>query len=104
MNKFTVIADFSIVPIGTGKTSVGEHVAAAIKAMGEDKKVRYEVTPMGTILESERLEDILDAVRRAHEVIFSMGVKRVESILKIDDRRDKPRIKEDKVRRIEEKM
>ncbi|MEK6978087.1 MAG: MTH1187 family thiamine-binding protein [Candidatus Hydrothermarchaeota archaeon] len=98
--KIVAIADFSIIPIGTGKTSMGEYIAAAVRAIEKDKRIRYEVTSMGTIMEGERLEDLLAAVGRAHEAVFAKGIKRIESVVKIDDRRDKPRTKELKVSRI----
>lgn len=104
VEKVVAIVDFSIVPIGTGKTSMGEYIAAAIRAIEKDKRIRYEVTSMGTIMEGERLEDLLAAVGRAHEAVFAKGIKRVESIIKIDDRRDKSRTKELKVSRIKEEM
>jgi uncharacterized protein YqgV (UPF0045/DUF77 family) len=43
-----VIADFSIVPIGHGETSVGRYVAAAIAAAKGMKGLKCEITPMGT--------------------------------------------------------
>jgi uncharacterized protein (TIGR00106 family) len=103
MAKIVVIADFALVPVGTSRTSMGEEIAIAIKAI-EDQGIRYEVTPMGTVMEAESLEDILKAVGKAHEEVMAKGVKRVISNLRIDDRRDKPRTKEDKVKRIEEEF
>ena len=92
-----VIADFSIVPIGEGQTSVGHTVAAAVKAFGGIKGLDYEVTAMGTILSAKDLDTIFAAVKRAHEAVMAKGIKRVESTLRIDDRRDKPRTMDDKV-------
>ncbi|MCP8310810.1 MAG: MTH1187 family thiamine-binding protein [Candidatus Methylarchaceae archaeon HK02M1] len=103
-SKIVIIADFSIIPLGLGTTSVGKQIAEAVNAMKKVEGMRYEVTPMGTVLEAERLETILEAVKVAHEVLFKMGVKRVESNLRIDDRRDKPRTMEEKVKGIKEYM
>jgi len=102
--KMVVIADFSIIPIGLGTTSIGKHIATAINAIKEVKGVKYEVTPMGTVLEAENLETILEVVRVAHEALFKAGIRRVESNLRIDDRRDKTRTMEDKVKGIKEYM
>ncbi len=44
---------------------------------------------MGTILESENLDNIFEAIKVASDAIFELGEKRVQTILKIDDRRDK---------------
>ena len=95
-----VIADFSIVPIGEGQTSVGRYVAAAVKVFKGIKGLDYEVTAMGTVLSAKDLDTIFAAVKQAHEAVMAKGVKRVESTLRIDDRRDKPRTMDDKVNAI----
>jgi len=96
-----VIAEFSIVPVGTGETSVSHFVAAAIQAFREIKGLKFEVTSMGTILVAENLDIIFDAVRRAHDAVIASGTKRIVSTLRLDDRRDKPRRIQDKVEAIE---
>jgi uncharacterized protein (TIGR00106 family) len=59
---------------------------------------------MGTELEGE-LDDIFDVVRELHNVPFEAGLPRVYTVLKIDERRDKPsQTLEDKVRSVEEKV
>jgi uncharacterized protein (TIGR00106 family) len=68
------IAEFSIHPIGTG-TSVGRYVKAAIKAIAEIPGLKYQVTPMATVLESEDISTILQAVEVSHQTLRSMGVK-----------------------------
>jgi len=52
---------------------------------------------MGTVMEADSLEPILEAVKAAHEALFAKGIFMVKSILRIDDRRDKPRTMKDKV-------
>jgi uncharacterized protein (TIGR00106 family) len=91
------MAEFSIVPIGTGETSVGRYVAAAVLAFRDVEGLDFEVTPMGTVLAADDLNTIFEAVRRAHEAVVVSGARRVSSTLKIDDRRDKPRSIHDKV-------
>lgn len=102
--KYKVIADFSIIPVGHGKTSIGRYVAAAIAAMKRIEGLKYNITPMGTVLEADSLETILEAVKVAHEAVVAMGISRVESTLRIDDRRDKPRTMKDKVSAVKEYM
>jgi len=99
--KPCVIADFSIVPIGGGSTSIGRQVAIALKAMAKVKGIRHQLTPMGTVLEADGLGPILEAVKAAHEALVEAGSLRVESTLRIDDRRDKPRSMADKVSSVE---
>jgi uncharacterized protein (TIGR00106 family) len=98
----SVIADFSIIPIGHGETSVGRFVAAAAKAFENIKGLDFEVTAMGTILAAKDLDTIFEAVKQAHEAVMAKGIKRVESTLRIDDRRDKPRTMNDKVKAVKE--
>jgi uncharacterized protein (TIGR00106 family) len=72
-------------------------VAEAIAAINKVKGIKYQITAMGTVMEAENLEVILEAMKIAHEAIFCKGVLRIESTLLIDDRRDKPRTMQDKV-------
>ena len=99
-----VMAEFSVVPMGTGKTSVSRYVAAAVKSFREMEGLDFEVTPMGTVLAAADLDTIFEAVKRAHEAIVALGVKRVASTLRLDDRRDKKRTLQDKVEAVERSL
>ena len=83
-----VIAEVSIVPLGTKTSSVSQYVARAIKVLEREKGIKYEMTAMGTIIEGD-LDKILAVVRKMHEGTFGEGVVRVLTTMKIDDRRDK---------------
>ena len=98
---YRVIAEFSVIPIGTEKTSVSPYISDAIKALEKVENLEFNVTPMGSILEAESLKTIFQAVESAHQTIFDKGAKRVVSTLRIDDRRDKPRTMQDKVEALE---
>ena len=100
----SVITEFSIVPVGTGETSVGRYVATAISGFKNMKGLDFEVTPMGTVLAANNLDTIFEAVRQAHKAVMAKGVKRVVSTLRIDDRRDKARTMDDKVKAVEQYM
>lgn len=97
---YRVIAEFSIHPIGEG-TSVSRYVRAALGELKKAKGLRLQVTPMATLIEAERLSTILVAVGAAHESLFRQGARRVDFTLRVDDRRDKERRMEDKVRAVE---
>jgi len=99
-----VIAEFSIIPIGQSGTSVSRYVAAAVDALAKVKDLEFEVTPMGTILAANDLGTVFEAVSRAHEAVVALGAKRVASTLRIDDRRDKPRTMNDKVKAVQDHM
>lgn len=82
---------------------MSKYIAEAIKLL-EEKGVKYQLTPMGTIIEVGSVEEGLKIVGEAHELMFKLGVKRVVTHIKIDDRRDKERKMEDKVKSVIEKV
>lgn len=93
---YRVIAEFSIHPIGEG-TSLSRYVRAAVKELKSAKALRLIVTPMGTVMEARKLSDIMAAVEATNERLFEEGAKRVSFTLRVDDRRDKERLMEEKV-------
>lgn len=97
-----VTAEITIIPLGIGKTGVSEYVADAIKEL-KKTGMKFNLTPMGTIIEGE-LKEILAAIKQMHESPFQKGVKRVYTLIKIDDRRDKESTMESKVKSVEEKL
>ncbi len=94
--RIVTIAEFSIHPIGSG-TSVGRYVKAAIRSIAKIEGLQYRVTPMATVLESRDLSKILEAVEASHAAVRRLGAKRISSLLRIDQRLDKPRTMADKV-------
>jgi uncharacterized protein (TIGR00106 family) len=96
---YRVIAEFSIHPIGEG-TGVSRYVRVALEELRKARGLRLQVTPMATVIEAAKLSDILEAVAAAHEAVFRLGAKRVDFTLRVDDRRDKARRMEDKVKAV----
>ena len=86
--KGRVVAEISVVPLGTGSTSLSHYVAGCMEVLDGVTGVSYQLTPMGTVLEGP-LDRVLEAARLLHEVPFNQGASRVLTNLKIDDRRDK---------------
>lgn len=76
---------------------MGQYVKAAVKAFSRIPGLKYKVTPMATILEARDISVILEAVQVSHRALKSMGVKRISSLLRTDERLDKPRTMKDKV-------
>jgi uncharacterized protein (TIGR00106 family) len=83
--------------MGTSTTSASFYIAKGIEAIQNLEGVRYEVNPMGTLLESKSIDKILDATKRITDAIHSLGVQRVEVVLKIDSRKDKDSKLEEKL-------
>jgi uncharacterized protein (TIGR00106 family) len=83
-----IVAEFSVVPVGTGTPGVSKYVKKALKTI-EDGGLKVYPGAMSTVLEAGDIDSLFDAVKRAHEVVFDSGVERVLTSLKIDDRRDR---------------
>ncbi|NWF78074.1 MAG: MTH1187 family thiamine-binding protein [Chloroflexi bacterium] len=97
------IAEISVVPLGTKTPSVSQYVARAVKVLEREKDIKYETTPMGTIIEGD-LDRILAVVKKMHEATFGEGVARVLTTVEIDDRRDKTQGMKEKVDSLKKKL
>ncbi|MDM5229178.1 MTH1187 family thiamine-binding protein [Cytobacillus sp. NJ13] len=100
------IADVTVIPIGTETPSVSSYVAdiqRVLKKYEESGKIRFQLTPMNTIIEGE-LADLFEVIQAMHEVPFENGLMRVATNIRIDDRRDVKRKMEEKVRRVESQL
>jgi len=98
------VVDVTILPLGTGTTSLSDFVVACqreLKLRGEE--LNFQLTAMGTIIEGD-LDRILEVIRKLHEVPFNHGAMRVSTTIRIDDRRDKVGSIEQKVKSVEYKM
>jgi len=82
---------------------VSEYVAACHKVLQQEKDLKYQLTPMATIIEGD-LDRILAVIRKMHEVPFAAGAGRVSTTIRIDDRRDKERTMADKIASVEAKL
>lgn len=92
----------SIAPLGTATTSLSRYVAGVERIL-RDSGLKHQLTAMGTIVEGD-LDRILPVLRRMHEQPFTDGAARVSTLIKIDDRRDKPHTIEGKVRSVAERL
>ena len=92
----TVIAQLSVAPVQEG--SMAEDVASAVAALDEFD-VAYEMNAMGTVIEAEDIDTLLDAVAAAHTAVEA---DRVSTFLKIDDRRTRDESAQAKVEHVEE--
>ena len=97
------IVEVVIVPLGTGSASVSKYVAECHKVLVQAKDLKYQLTPMSTIIEGE-LDRIFEVVRQMHEVPFQSGALRVGTTIRIDDRRDKKLTMEGKMQAVMEKL
>ena len=92
----------TIAPLGTGSTSLSPYVAGVERIL-RNSGLKHELTAMGSIIEGN-LDEILPVLREMHEQPFGQGAARVSTLIKIDDRRDKPGSIEGKIRSVREKL
>lgn len=97
------IVEVTIAPLGTATTSISSYVADCHRILMEEKGLKYQLTPMGTIIEGD-LALILETIKAMHEVPFEKGAMRVSTAIKIDDRRDKTGTMLQKIKSVEDKL
>ncbi|RAP52123.1 MAG: hypothetical protein BZ133_01730 [Methanosphaera sp. SHI613] len=83
-----ITADFAILPVGIQSTELKEYVTMAVQVI-KDSGLKYQLTAMGTQIEADNYEELYSAIGKAQEALFEMGLGRVYTVIKIDDRRDK---------------
>jgi uncharacterized protein (TIGR00106 family) len=93
-------ADLTVIALGRPDASASEYIAEIHRRLAAQERVRYELHAMGTSLEGST-EDILDVVGQLHAVPFEMGIPRVYTILKLDERRDREQTLQDKVESVQ---
>jgi len=96
------IAEITVIPVGTPTPSIGDWIAEAVKVL-EKENVRYEVSPVGTLLEGKNA-DILRIAAKMHSAAFRKGIKRVFTSIVIDDRRDKDVTMKSKVASVKKRL
>jgi len=89
-------AEISVLGLGRADPSASEYVAEIQRRLAAQDRVRYEMHAMGTALEGSTA-DILALVGELHAVPFALGLPRVYTVLKLDERRDREQTLEDKV-------
>ncbi len=92
-----MLAIISTFPLGKG-TSVGRYVAEAIEEV-EQSGLDYRLTAMGTILEGE-WDEIMKVLKKMRDRVLKSS-ERVYLSIVIDDRVDKRRRIESKVKSVE---
>jgi uncharacterized protein (TIGR00106 family) len=97
-------ADLTVLALGRPDVSASGYIAEIQRHLQRQDRVGYRMHAMGTSLEGST-EDILAVVGELHAVPFGQGVPRVYTVLKLDERRDRPdQTLEDKVRSVEERL
>jgi uncharacterized protein (TIGR00106 family) len=104
-----VVAEISIIPLGKNnsydemKTSISREIEFAFNAIKKIKEVKVILTAMGTEIEANNIQDVLKSVEIAHQAMKDLGIKRIISTLRIDERLDKTETLEDRVNSVKDK-
>src|SRR3954470_24251135 len=96
-------ADLTVTPLGRPNASGSRYVAEIQRRLAAQDRVRYSMHAMGTSLEGTTA-DILAVVGELHAVPFEMGIPRVYTVLKLDERRDREQTLEDKVASVKRRI
>ena len=94
-----VVAEITVVPVGTEAPGVSQYVKAAFESL-QESGLKCRLDPMGTTVEAESAGEIYAALQQAQETLFEIGLERVYTVVKMDDRRDRDRPAEDMVRSV----
>jgi uncharacterized protein (TIGR00106 family) len=93
-------ADLTVIGLGRPDASASAYIAEIQRRLAAQDRVRFRLHAMGTSLEGST-EDILRVVGELHAVPFEMGLPRVYTVLKLDERRDREQSLDDKVASVE---
>lgn len=97
----SVLMEFSIFPTDKGG-SVSKYVSRVIKNIRESG-VSYKLTAMGTIVETDSINEALDIVRQSYEVL-APDSERVYATVKFDIRKNADNRLEGKLQSVESKI
>ena len=93
-------ADLTVIALGRPDASASAYIAEIQRRLRAQSRVRFAMHAMGTSLEGSTA-DILAVVGELHAVPFELGVPRVYTVLKLDERRDREQTLDDKVASVE---
>ncbi len=93
-------ADLTVIWWGRSEVGASRYIAEMQRRLATQADVRYRLHAMATSLEGETA-DILGVVGQLHAVPFELGLPRVYTVLKLDERRDRAQTLEDKVASVE---
>jgi uncharacterized protein (TIGR00106 family) len=98
-------AEISIIPITTnGDTSMSKEIALVYKAINQIQGLKTILTAMGTQIESNKLDNILEAIKISHTTLRDIGIERIISSIRIDERPNKNNTLDGKINSVKIKI
>jgi uncharacterized protein (TIGR00106 family) len=97
-------ADLSVLVLGRAQVGTSDYIAEIQRRLRRQERVRFRMHAMGTSLEGT-VADILAVVAELPAVPFERGAPRVYTVLKLDERQDRPaQTLDDKIRAVEDRL
>ncbi|WP_163328024.1 MTH1187 family thiamine-binding protein [Desulfurobacterium thermolithotrophum] len=97
----SVLVEFAMFPTDKGE-SVSSYVTRIIK-MIDESGIPYKLTPMGTIFETETMDEALELIKKAYQQLEA-DCNRVYSVVKFDIRKGKSGRMVQKIKSVESKL
>ena len=100
----SVLLEFAMFPTSDNcreGSSVSKQVAKIIDAI-DKSGVKYQLTPMGTVVETDTMQEALDVIALAYEQV--KDCERVYSSLKFDIRHNSEDRLKNKIKSVEDKL
>ena len=98
-------AEISIIPITTkGDTGMSKEIALVYKAINQIQDLKTILTAMGTQIESNNLDNILEAIKISHTTLRNIGIERIISSIRIDERSDNTNTLDGKINSVKFKI
>jgi uncharacterized protein (TIGR00106 family) len=94
-----LIVEIAVDPIGTSSPSVGDYIRRVVEVI-KRRGLKHWVGPMGTSIEISSFKELGELLQDIHDELNRLGVMRIVTSVRIDDRRDKRIDMEYKVRRV----
>ncbi|TBU50319.1 hypothetical protein BD309DRAFT_908126 [Dichomitus squalens] len=103
-NGLYAVADFCLIPIGTGEPSVAEYIAECVRVL-EKTGLKFKMHGYGTNLEGP-WSQVVQAIHDCHAAVHAKGASRIATDIRIGTRVDREippgTGNESKVQRVEE--
>src|ERR687893_756562 len=97
-------ADLPVIGLGRVEAGASAYLAEIGGRLDGQDRVGFRMHAMGTSLEGS-VDDILAVVGELHAVPLELGLPRAYTVLKLDERADRPdQTLDDKVRSVEERL
>ncbi len=90
--------EITIVPLGTNSPSLSKYVRISYEEI-KKSGLKFQLTPMGTCITGD-FKSVSELVERIHDKFAALGIERISTHIKIDDRRDKKITFESKIKAV----